>query len=333
MAEKDPKLLGFGGPDGPKRPDGSTFRYTPFALVSEKNDSNRITRDFFDSLVLEYRFVDAVIPDMTTEFLGEAFDTPILCGGMSAAATRLRPEGMLAVAEGIKPMNTPMFTGYLHDDEFEAICATGVRAIRIIKAQRDNDAILRDIAHDEACGAFAWAMDIDHAFGGNGFYSPGGGRDFGELGPKTLEELKMLIGSSDLPCVIKGVLSVQDAVKCVEAGAAAILVSHHKGELPCAVPPAYVLPEIRKAVGGKIKILADCGVTSGMDAYKLLALGADGVCICRALIPGLMKDGAAGVTASFTRINDELRACMARTCTPDTHSFDPGTVRSLYRGF
>lgn len=331
MKEQEPKVLGSGGPDGPKRPDGSTLRYTPFALVSDKNDSNRITRDYFDSLVLEYRFLDAVIPDMHTELFGETFDTPILCGGMSAAATRLRPEGMVAVARGVKPMNTPMFTGYLHDDEFEAICATGVRAIRILKAQRDNQAILRDIAHDVDCGAFAWAMDIDHAFGADGYYSPGGGTDFGKLGPKSLEELKMLIVSSPLPCIVKGILSVQDAVKCVEAGAAGILVSHHKGELPCAVPPAYVLPEIRRAVGGQIKIFTDCGVTSGIDAYKLLALGADGVCICRVLVPGLMKDGAQGVNAIFTRINDELRACMARTCTPDTRSFDHSTVHSLYR--
>jgi len=320
------KELGFGGPNGPKRPDGSTFRYTPFALVSEKMDSNRITRDYFDSLLLEYRFIDAVVPDMHTELFGTVFDSPILCGGMSAAATRLRPEGMMAVAAGLLDKNTLMFTGYLHNEEFEQICASGIRAARIIKAQRDNDAILRDIAHDEACGAFAWAMDIDHAFGANGYYSPGGGTDFGELGPKTLDELKMLIASSKLPCIIKGVLSVQDAIKCVEAGAAGILVSHHKGELPCAIPPAMALPRIRQAVGGKIAILADCGVTSGIDAYKLLALGADAVCICRTLIPGLMQDGAQGVSAGFTRINDELRACMARTCTPDTHSFDPSTV-------
>ena len=330
MAEKTPEQLGFGGPSGPKRPDGSTFRYTPFALVSEKNDSNRITRDYFDSLMIEYRFIDAVIPDMHTELFGEVFDTPISCGGMSAVATRLRPEGMLAIAEGVKPMNTPMFTGYLHNEEFEAICATGIKAIRIIKAQRNNEAILRDIAHDESCGAFAWAMDIDHAFGGNGYYSPGGGKDFGELGPKTMDELKMLISSSRLPCILKGILSVQDAIKAVEAGASGIIVSHHKGELPCAVPPAYILPKIREAVGGKIKIFADCGVTSGMDAYKLLALGADNVCICRTLVPGLMKDGAPGVTASFTRINDELRACMARTCTKDTGSFDPSTIHRIF---
>lgn len=320
---------GFGGPSGPKRPDGSTFRYTPFALISEKNDSNRITRDYLDSLVLEYRFIDAVVPDMHSEFLGQIFDTPIMCGGMSAVATRLQPEGMVALAKGIVPMNAPMFTGYLHNDEFEAVCATGVKAIRIIKAQRDNDAILRDIAHDASCGAFAFAMDIDHAFGGNGYYSPGGGNDFGELGPKTLDELKMLIHSTSLPCIIKGVLSVQDARKCVEAGAAGIIVSHHKGELPCAVPPAYTLPAIRKAVGGRIKILADCGVTSGMDAYKLLALGADNVCVARALIPSFMKESTAGVTAAFTRINDELRACMARTCTKDTLSFDPSTVHRI----
>lgn len=327
--EKEQKQAGFGGPDGPKRADGSTFRYTPFALVSEKNDSNRITRDYFDSLVLEYRFIGSQIPDLHTDFLGQTFDTPIFCGGMSAAATRLQPEGMVAIAKGILPMNTPMFTGYLHEDEFEAVCTTGVKAIRIIKTQRNNQAILRDIAHDEACGAFAFAMDIDHAFGSDGYYSPGGGTDFGELGPKTLNELKMLIQSTRLPCIIKGVLSVQDAEKCIQAGAAAILVSHHKGELPCAVPPAYMLPAIRRAVGGKITILADCGVTSGIDAYKLLALGADGVCIARTLIPSFIKEGSAGVTAAFRRINDELRACMARTGTQDTRSFDPTTVHRL----
>lgn len=329
MAQTQPQPLGFGGPDGPKRPDGSTFRYTPFALVSQKSDSNAITREYLDSLVLEYRFIDSVIPDMHTRLLGADLDTPILCGGTPAAATRLRPEGMLAVANGIKPINTLMLTGYLHNEEFEAICHTGVKAIRIIKTQRDNQAILRDIAHDQACGAFGFAMDIDHAFGSDGYYSPGGGTDFGELGPKTLEELKMLIHSTSLPCIIKGVLSVQDALKCVEAGAAGIIISHHKGELPCAVPPAMVLPEIRAAVGKHIAVLAECGITSGIDAYKLLALGADGVCITRALIPGLMKDGSDGVHASFQRMNDELRACMARTCTPDTQHFDLGTIRRL----
>lgn len=329
MSEKDPEAFGFGGPNGPKRPDGSTFRYTPFALVSEKTDSNQITRDYFDSLMLEYRHIDSAVPDLHKNLLGQSLDTPIVCGGMSAVATRLRPEGMLAVAQGVKPMNTLMFTGYLHNEEFEAICASGVKAIRIIKAQRDNQAILRDIAHDQRCGAVAWAMDIDHTFDDSGYYSPGGG-DFGQLGPKSMEELKMLIASTSLPCIVKGVLSVQDAQKCLEAGAAGIIVSHHKGELPCAVPPAYMLPAIRKAVGRKLTIFADCGVTSGLDAYKLLALGADGVCICRTLIPGLMKDGAQGVTASFTRINNELRACMARTCTRNTESFDPTTLHRIF---
>lgn len=330
MSEKNTQELGFGGPDGPKRADGGAFRYTPFALVSEKMDSNRITRDYFDSLMLEYRHIGSDIPDMHKTLLGQKLDTPIVCGGMSAVATRLRPEGMMAVAEGIKPMNTLMFTGYLHDEEFEEICASGVKAIRIIKAQRDNQAILRNIAHDTACGAVAWAIDLDHCFGDDGNYSPGGGTDFGQLSPKSVEELKMLIASSPLPCIIKGILSVQDAQKCLEAGASGIVISHHKGELPCAVPPAYILPSIRDAVGGKLTIFAECGVTSGLDAYKLLALGADGVCVCRALIPGLMKDGAPGVTAAFRRIHNELRACMARTCTPDTESFDPTTLHQIF---
>jgi isopentenyl diphosphate isomerase/L-lactate dehydrogenase-like FMN-dependent dehydrogenase len=169
-------------------------------------------------------------------------------------------------------------------------------------------------------------MDIDHGFQDDGtLHHPT--PDYGPLAPKTTEELKMLVSSTKLPCIVKGVLSVQDAKKCVEAGAAAILLSHHKGEIPCAVPPLYVLPEIRQAVGDKIKIFVDCGITSGIDAFKALALGADGVCVARNLVKPYMKEGADGVQRRLGELNDELRCVMSRTCTFDTKSFDPTTVR------
>lgn len=324
MAENK-KELGFGGPDGPKRADGGSFKFTPYALVSEKNDSNRITRDYLDSFVLEYRFIDSQVPSTEMTLFGETFSTPIMVGGMSAVVPHLHPNGMSEMALGALAVNTPVFTGYLSKAEFAKVCATGAKAVRIIKPQRDNDAVLADIRHDEEHGAFAFALDVDHCFAPDGGYFPGN-PDYGELGPKSLEELRMFCRATRLPCIVKGVLSVQDAIKCVEAGAAGILISHHKGELPDAVPPLYALPKIREAVGNRIKLFVDCGLTSGMDVYKVLARGADAVCVARALVPGFKDQGREGVAAKLTQLNLELRGAMARTGSRDILHIDPTTV-------
>ena len=99
-----------------------------------------------------------------------------------------------------------------------------------------------------------------------------------------------LIPALGVPFVAKGVLSTRDAAICEESGADAIVVSHHHGRLPFAVPPAMILPDIRK-VSGKMKVFADCSVDDGRDAYKLMALGADAVSTGRAILPGLLKEG------------------------------------------
>lgn len=320
------KIGGFGGPDGPRRKDGGTFKFTPFAPTSRKDDSNMITREYYDSFMIEYRFLDAVIPGTEMEMFGERFDTPIMVGGMSASVPHLHPNGMKELALGAKAMNTPFFTGYLSKAEFAGLCKTGARAVRIIKPQRDNEAVLADIRSDEQAGAFAFAIDIDHVFAPDGTCFPGN-PDYGELGPKTTEELSMFCHATKLPCIVKGVLSISDAVKAAGAGAAAILLSHHKGELPDAVPPLFVLPEIKAAVGDRVKIFVDCGITSGLDAFKALALGADAVCVARSLVQPYMKQGAPGVESRLRQLSGELRGALARTGSRDIRSIDPTVIR------
>ena len=69
--------------------------------------------------------------------------------------------------------------------------------------------------------------------------------------------------------MVKGVLSEEEAVKCADLGAKAIIVSHHHGRLPYAVPPLMVLPSIKKALEGRdVKIFVDCGIASGADVWK-----------------------------------------------------------------
>ncbi|MCM1037777.1 MAG: alpha-hydroxy-acid oxidizing protein [Ruminococcus sp.] len=321
--EKVDKEKYFGGAE---RADGLKFGYTPYSLPSEQDDSNKITRACYDSYMIEYRYLDSKVADTTMELWGEKFATPIMVGGLSAVAPLLHPNGMVELAKGAAAMNTPSLYGYISDKEVEDLVATGAKVIRIVKPQQDNEAVLSDIKHDEKCGAFAFAMDIDHGIAPDGtLYHPT--PDYGLLSPKTTEDMKMFCDATTLPCIVKGVLSVTDAQKCVKAGAAAILLSHHKGEIPCAVPPLYVLPEIRKAVGNQIKIWVDCGITSGIDAYKALALGADGVCVARNLVKPYMQEGAEGVHRRLQELTAELRCIMSRTCTPDLASMDPTTLR------
>lgn len=130
---------------------------------------------------------------------------------------------------------------------------------------------------------------------------------------KTAEELRSFIHATDLPFVIKGVLSVQDAKKAVEIGAAGIIVSHHHGIMSSAAPPLMVLPKIKEAVGDKLAIFVDCCIESGMDVFKALALGADAVCEGRAIMPPLKEKGADGVMEKLKEINGGLCATMNRT--------------------
>src|SRR5690606_17478740 len=140
------------------------------------------------------------------------------------------------------------------------------------------------IEHAERCGVMAVGMDLDHSFGGNGKYDVVLGE---EMRPKSRVELKEFISSTKLPFIIKGVLSEQDAYKALEVGARGIVVSHHHGIMDYAVPPLLILPKIAKVINNQIPIFVDCGIMSGMDVFKALALGADAVSAGRVIMEPL----------------------------------------------
>lgn len=271
-------------------------------------DSNQITREYFDSILLETRYIDADLPSTRMSLFGEEFQTPI----MTAALSHLHnicEDAMAEMARGALKAGSVHFVGMGEDDELEGIMNTGAKTVKIIKPHMDNNEVFRKIEHAVNGGAFAVGMDIDHAFGGNGTYD----NVFGlPMKPKTLSEMKEFVAAAKVPFVVKGVLSVADAEKCVEAGAQAIIVSHHHGIMPYSIPPLMILPEIVKAVGGHVKIIVDCGIESGVDAFKALALGADAVCVGRALMDPL-KGGSDAVCKKINELNGELMSIMART--------------------
>lgn len=285
-------------------------------------DSDQITRDYFDSLLVEMRHIDGVIPSTKLELYGETFDTPIMMAALSHLGN-VRENGMVEMARGAHAANAVNWAGMGDEAEIAAITATGARTINIIKPYADNDYIFRRIEHAERCGVFALGMDVDHAFGGDGQYDVVLGE---KMKPKSLAELKEFIKSTKLPFIIKGVLSEQDACKALEAGAKGIVISHHHGIMSYAVPPLYILPRIAKVINRQIPIFVDCGIISGMDAFKALALGADAVSAGRVIMLPLKKDGAEGVKEQIIRMTEELAGVMAKTCSRDLKSIDPTVI-------
>lgn len=274
-----------------------------------RNNSDNITRDYFDSLLVEMRHIDGVKPDSRCEFFGETFEMPIATAALSHLNNTCE-DGMKKMAEGARIAGALCFSGMGEKSEIEDMCETGAKVVKIIKPHKDEKDIFEEIQDAEEAGAFAVGMDIDHAFAGDGEYDVVCGRD---MRPQSMEDLKKYIEATKLPFIIKGVLSVSDAKKAVKLGAAGIVVSHHHGILDYCVPPLMILPQIVEAVGCKMTIFVDCCMETGMDAFKALALGADGVCVGRAIMNPLKEAGAQGVADKLTEMNKGLKGAMART--------------------
>ena len=116
------------------------------------------------------------------------------------------------------------------------------------------------------------------------------------------------------PLILKGVMEPEDAKQAVALGADAIIVSNHGGrQLDGVVGTATALPRVADALGGRIPILADGGVRSGLDVVRMLALGASGVLLGRAWVYALAARGQTGVAHVIDLIEAEMRVAMALT--------------------
>ena len=168
------------------------------------------------------------------------------------------------------------------------------------------DTIRQKMELVKAADPFAIAMDIDAA-----------GLPFLKnltppAGSKTVEELKEISAMAGKPFILKGIMTVNGALKALEAGASGIVVSNHGGRVLDQCPAtAEVLPAIVDAVGGKMTVLVDGGIRSGMDVFKALALGADGVLIARPFVTMVYGGGADGVQVYVEKLRAELADAMA----------------------
>ncbi len=154
-----------------------------------------------------------------------------------------------------------------------------------------------------------------------GRYMLNGGMPQFEAPPKadnvTWEALALLRRRWPRTLMIKGILCAEDAIRAVDLGADAVIVSNHGGRcLDSAAASIDVLPEVVAAVGQRAKILLDSGVRRGSDIVKALSLGASAVLSGRPGLWGLSVEGQAGAAKVLSLLQKEMLTTMGQVGCP-----------------
>jgi 4-hydroxymandelate oxidase len=262
--------------------------------------------------------------DLSTTVLGEPVPHPILVA--PTASQRLgHPDGELATARGAARANSLMVISTRASATIEAIAAAAPEAQRWFQVyvMRDRGWTSELVQRAEAAGATALMLTGDTPYvaskrratkalldGVSMANVPSRAPiDQGEAHDPsiTFDVIAWLREQSGLPVIVKGVLRGDDARRCIEAGASAVVVSNHGGrQLDGAVATARALPEVVASVGTDAEVYVDGGIRRGVDVLCALALGARAVLIGRPVLWGLATGGADGVAAVLQTLRDEL---------------------------
>ena len=256
--------------------------------------------------------------------------TPVACPVMVAPtgrATRFHPEGEAAVLAAVRMQGTiavlPSSVGHALPN-LAAVCP-GAAWWSQIYLTNDRGMLAEHVARAREAGCGAIVLTVDLAGGpapgvnlSDAFVpeweaalQPAAQRELVDPGTKDLE---WICGIAGLPVVVKGVLRADDAVRCVEAGARAVIVSNHGGnQLDGVIATADALPAVAAAIGDRAEIYVDGGIRSGVSVLKALSLGARAVLIGRPATQGLAAGGTAGLAGVLELLATEL-ARAQRLC-------------------
>ena len=252
-----------------------------------------------------------------TTLFGKTFELPVFAAPIGAVGLHYSDlyddlSYSSALLNGCRLAGTAAFTGDGVKDEvfqgtIEAIYELEGWGIPTIKPWSYEE-VLRKAKMAEASGALAVAMDIDAA--GLSILAAQGK----PVGPMSVEVLAKIISQIKVPFILKGIMTVAGAKKALEAGASAIVVSNHGGRVLDETPSTIeVLPEIAEAVGDQMTLLVDGGFRTGLDVFKALALGAQGVLIGRPFAYSVYGGAEEGVRLYLEKIKGELTEAMQMT--------------------
>lgn len=304
----------------------------------------------FDRIRLRPKMlVDVSKLNMSVELFGTRIDTPVLIAPM--AFHRLaHEEGEVAMAKAAARAKTIMVVSTLATSSLEEIAESANGPLWFqLYVYRDRQITIDLVNRAKAAGYKAIVVTVDSPVLGrrhrdmkNLFHLPqhlkmgnlsNNLQDIPEQSSGsaladyiaslydqslTWKDLEWIVGLTDLPVLVKGVLRQDDAKQSIASGARGIVVSNHGGrQLDSTIATIDALKEVVDACEGKVPVLIDGGIRRGTDVLKALALGANAVLMGRPCLWGLAIDGEEGVFRVLETLKDELKNALMLSGYPD----------------
>ena len=290
--------------------------------------------------------------DLKTEVCGQPLDWPVLLA--PAAFHRLwHRDGERATLAGANQGAVTMVMSTFATESAETLCRTAKRPVWFqVYTRADRELSRQLVEHAQNAGCKALVITVDTPVVGvrnreartyfrlpANFKLPnvktGEKRSPGISatsslpldGALTWKDVEWICSIAKVPVLLKGVMNPEDALRSLDTGAAAIVVSNHGARNLDTLPStASALPRIVEKVQGRLPILVDGGIRRGTDIVKALALGAKAVLIGRPYLHGLAIGGAEGVARILEILRFELLSAMALTGRTSIAQIDPSVL-------
>lgn len=324
---------------------------------SEDEVSLRDSREAFNRIIIRPRMLTAVrTPDTSMELFGQKLDFPILfdpAGGKNC----FHQDGEMVVARAAKATKTLHITngGMTKLPAAQRPAWWQLNTGGALEGTQLMKDFLRPL-ENEGCAGICVTVDIMFVSHRDRNIKNRFERNWCEIGipprdaqgklPRainpeivgvlptrrsetpTYENLAEFCSLTKLPVVVKGILTSEDAEKCLKAGAKGVVVSSHGArQLDHVGGTIEALPEVVKQVNGRIPVLIDGGFRRGTDVLKALAFGATAVAVARPYLYGMAAFGQRGVERVIELLRSELALDMGLAGVPDIAAIDRSLVR------
>ena len=284
---------------------------------------------------------DVSVIDTSTTVLGHAIDHPLLVAP-TALHGLAHPEAEVATARGAAAAGAGFILSSLSTTDLDIVAGARGAAPQWMQlyvltyrgATRDLvariagagygalvltvDAPVSGLRTRELRGGVALPLDLDLPNLSAAVGDRSGGEGFMAMATKafdaslTMADLEWLVDLAGIPVLVKGVVRADDALACLDAGAAGVVVSNHGArQLDAAITTARALGSVAEAVGDRAEVYVDGGIRRPADVVRALALGARAVLLGRPVLYALATGGEDGVSALIDWMAGELRRTMA----------------------
>jgi len=259
--------------------------------------------------------------DVTHRFLGKTLRIPVMLAPVGSLES-FDPGGGATVTKAATEFGVPMFLSSVSQPGIEAAAEAAPGGLRIYQLYvRGDDAFVEDhLKRALAAGYDAFCLTVDTAIYSRRerdistrFAKPWRRGVVGMDHQAALNwtHVKHIRDKYDVPLILKGIATAEDATIACEHGVAAVYVSNHGGrQLDHGRGTLDVLPEVVAAVKGRAAVIVDGGFCRGTDVIKAIALGADAVAIGRLYLYGLGAAGQTGVVRVLELLETEIRVSM-----------------------